>query len=242
MGKLQAASPGQRCVRLRYAHLFLAPLLLLRGPTSAPSAGRRGRARTRPSKGATELLELDDDEAALEEVDASPVVRQEPDPSTVVRQKEPDRRPLLPSAAAGARVQGRSASGGSVACTGSEEEEEADEATRLGALLAPRRTLDVRIVRGAESSFGFALADLSYAATSDYNRVSKLQRGGPAEAAGLALLDKVVAANGVPVPEGQSLMQMGMLAGAAEVRLTVGRPGPTDELHAAAIARLLGEC
>tara|TARA_B110001452_G_scaffold128829_1_gene107033 strand:- start:612 stop:1220 length:609 start_codon:yes stop_codon:yes gene_type:complete len=76
---------------------------------------------------------------------------------------------------------------------------------------------------GASSSLAPASA-ASSASPPDCNRVTRLQRGGAAEVAGLRLLDKVVAVDGAVVPPGGSVMGLGLLGALPEVRLSVERP------------------
>lgn len=88
-------------------------------------------------------------------------------------------------------------------------------------------TTNLRIRRGANGSFGFALSDLHYADRPDCNRVTRLMPGGAAEAAGLRLLDKVIAVAGEPVVEGASVMGLGLLSrDEIEAWVTVERPAP----------------
>ena len=100
---------------------------------------------------------------------------------------------------------------------------------RQGAAAAPDQlhTIDLRIKRGSNGSFGFALSDLHYADRPDCNRVTRLMPGGAADAAGLRLLDKVVAIAGEPIVEGVSVMGLGLLSrDETEAWVTVQRPVP----------------
>jgi predicted metalloprotease with PDZ domain len=57
--------------------------------------------------------------------------------------------------------------------------------------------------------------------------VSGIRRGSPAAAAGMSLLDEIVAVNGEPLPAGQLAPRLERMAPGSKVTLTIGRGGST---------------
>ena len=109
-------------------------------------------------------------------------------------------------------------------------------AERVSCLLRQGRlgshTLEVKVKRGPDGRFGFALSDVTSTSDApDCNRIYSLLPS--AQLAGLQLLDKVVACNGVRVPEDSSMMgdlsKLGL--GQPTVRLTVERPATATGVH-----------